>query len=111
MSTAAPPVDAVFRALADPTRCAVVGRLCQSPAAVSELAEPFAMALPSFMQHLRVLESCGLVASTKVGRVRTYRLCGEHLRAAEDWLSAQRIEWEARLDRFAHYVQEPEAHS
>jgi DNA-binding transcriptional ArsR family regulator len=111
MSTAPPSVDNVFRALADPTRCAVVGRLCRSPASVSELAEPFPMALPSFVQHLRVLESCGLVASTKVGRVRTYRLCGEHLRVAEDWLSAQRAEWDARLDRFAHYVDRPEARS
>src|SRR5690554_3763003 len=78
-------IDGVFRALGDPTRRDVLRRLSRSPASVSELAAPFDMALPSFVQHLRVLEGCGLVQSTKAGRVRTYRLAPKRLRLAEDW--------------------------
>jgi DNA-binding transcriptional ArsR family regulator len=99
-----PDIDAVFRALADPTRRQVVERLSRSPASVSELAEPFAMALPSFVQHLRVLEGCGLVCSTKHGRIRTYQLAPERLAAAEDWMSRQRRLWERRLDQFDAFV-------
>lgn len=97
-------VDRVFRALADPTRRKVVERLGLGPAATSELARPFAMALPSFIQHLDVLEDVGLVTSTKEGRVRTYRLTPEPLEAAEDWMAAQRQQWERRLDQFDDYV-------
>jgi len=61
----------VFRALTDPTRRAVLERLTRGPAAVSELAQPFKMALPSFVQHLGVLEDCGLVLSNKKGRAPT----------------------------------------
>jgi DNA-binding transcriptional ArsR family regulator len=102
----APPsgFDRVFRALADPTRLAVVERLGEGPAATSELADGFAMALPSFLQHLKVLEECGLVASHKQGRVRTYRLTPEPLRAAEGWLSEQRDVWERRLDRLDEHL-------
>ncbi|MBM3548832.1 MAG: winged helix-turn-helix transcriptional regulator [Alphaproteobacteria bacterium] len=92
-------IDGVFKALADPTRRHVVARLSRSPASVSELAEPFEMALPSFVEHLRVLEGCGLVTSQKAGRVRTYKLETKRLRLAEDWLSQQRSLWEERLDR------------
>jgi DNA-binding transcriptional ArsR family regulator len=67
MAPAAPSVDIIFRALADPTRRRVVERLGRSPASVREFAEPFGMALPSFVQHLRVLESSGLVRSHKTG--------------------------------------------
>lgn len=102
-------VDDVFRALADPTRRKVVARLTHSAASVSELAAPYDMALPSFVQHLRVLEDCGVVSSTKSGRVRTYTLQPTRLRVAEDWLSAQRDVWEARADRFARYVTDLEA--
>jgi DNA-binding transcriptional ArsR family regulator len=94
----------VFHALADPTRLAVVERLGRGPVATSELARPFDMALPSFIQHLEVLEKAGLVASTKAGRVRTFRLTPEPLEAAEDWMSAQRRLWERRLDQFDEYV-------
>src|SRR5690349_12989766 len=93
------PIDTVFRALADPTRRRVLERLSQSPASVSELAAPFDMALPSFVEHLGVLERCGLVKSQKAGRVRTYRLAPKHLRLAEDWLSRRRELWERRLDQ------------
>jgi DNA-binding transcriptional ArsR family regulator len=99
-----PPIDGIFRALADPTRRRVVERLNRSPASVSELAEPFEMALPSFIEHLKVLEVCGLVRSQKTGRVRTYQLAPEPLKLAENWLAEQRALWERRLDQFDAYV-------
>jgi DNA-binding transcriptional ArsR family regulator len=98
------PVDDIFRALSDPTRRHVVERLTRSPASVSELAEPFEMALPSFLQHLKVLEECGLVNSQKTGRVRTYALEPRKLKHAEDWLSRQRALWERRLDQLDEYL-------
>jgi DNA-binding transcriptional ArsR family regulator len=94
----------VFRALADPTRREVVARLSERPASVSELAASYDMALPSFVQHLRVLEESGLVRSKKNGRVRTYRLAPERLRLAEDWLAKQRALWERRLDQLDAYL-------
>ena len=97
-------IDDVFRALSDPTRRRVVEQLSRRPASVSELAAPFDMALPSFVQHLRVLEASGLVTSAKLGRVRTYQLVPKRLRQAEDWMSKQRSLWEGRLDRFDAYV-------
>jgi len=97
-------VDDVFRALSDQTRRDVVARLTRSPASVSELAEGYDMALPSFMQHLRVLESSGVVRSTKRGRVRTYRLVPKRLQVAEGWLAAQRDLWEHRMDQFEAYA-------
>lgn len=97
-------LDRLFQALADPTRRAVVERLGRGPVATSELARPFAMALPSFLQHLDVLERAGLVSSTKEGRVRTYRLTPRPLEVVEDWMTTQRRLWEGRLDRFDEYV-------
>jgi DNA-binding transcriptional ArsR family regulator len=97
-------VDDVFRALSDQTRRDVVARLTRAPASVSELAEQYDMALPSFMQHLRVLESSGVVRSTKRGRVRTYRLVPKRLQVAEGWLAAQRDVWEHRMDQFEAYA-------
>lgn len=96
--------DLVFHALSDPTRRAVVERLCRGPASTSELARPFAMALPSFTQHMTVLEHAGLVASKKAGRVRTYRLTGDDLTTAESWLSHQRSRWERRLDQLDAFL-------
>ncbi len=98
------PVDDVFRALSDPTRRHVLERLSRSSASVSELAEPFEMALPSFLQHLRILEDSGLVKSHKTGRVRTYELSPKRLKLAEDWLSRQRNLWESRLDQLDAYL-------
>ncbi len=94
----------VFQALADPTRRAVLERLNRGPAPMSELAEPFDMALPSFSQHLDVLEDCGLVRSSKEGRVRTYESVPKKLEAAEHWMAKQRALWERRLDQFDNYV-------
>ncbi len=103
---AAPSIDDVFRALADPTRRRVLERLSTGPASVSDLAEPFAMALPSFVQHLGVLEESGLVRSKKRGRVRIYRLEAKRMKQAEDWLARQRTHWERRLDQLDAYLLE-----
>lgn len=99
-------IDEVLHALSNPTRRQVVERLSAGPATVSELAEPFGMQLPSFVQHLSVLERSRLVTSTKRGRVRTYELAPERFRVVEDWLSERRQLWEARLDRFDDYVRQ-----
>ncbi len=98
-------LDDTFHALADPTRRAVIARLITGNASVKELAEPFSMGLPSFMKHIKVLEESGLIASEKVGRVRTCRLETKQLAATEDWLSKHRTLWENRADRLARYVE------
>ena len=98
--------DKVFHALSNPTRRRVLERLSLGPATVSELAAPFDMQLPSFVQHLSVLEQSRLVKSKKRGRVRTYEIATERLKVAEDWLSERRRLWEARLDQFDQYVQQ-----
>ena len=97
-------LDGVFHALSDSTRRRVVQRLSRGPATVSELAEPFNMALPSFMQHLRVLERSGLVASSKAGRVRTCRIRPREMLRAENWIAEQRTLWEERFDRMEAYL-------
>ncbi|MDR2324660.1 MAG: metalloregulator ArsR/SmtB family transcription factor [Acidovorax sp.] len=97
-------ISRVFQALADPTRRAVLERLAQGPASTSELAEPFDMALPSFAQHLAVLEQCGLVHSHKKGRVRHFHLEPTALACAGDWVAEQRALWGQRLDRLEDYV-------
>ena len=99
-----PDLDRVFHALGDPTRRAVVQRLGRGPAAVGELAQPFKMALPSFMQHLAALEKCGLVTSRKQGRSRIYSLEPKPLEAAEKWMTDQRALWETRLDQLDSYL-------
>ena len=96
--------DQVFHALANPTRRKVLERLSVGPATVSELAAPFDMQLPSFVQHLSLLERSRLVRSKKRGRVRTYEIAPERFGVVEGWLTARRREWEARLDRFDQYV-------
>jgi DNA-binding transcriptional ArsR family regulator len=96
--------DLVFHALANPTRRKVLERLSAGPATVTDLAAPFAMQLPSFVQHLAVLERSRLVRSRKRGRVRTYEIAPERFAVVDDWLTARRQEWEARLDRFDAYV-------
>jgi DNA-binding transcriptional ArsR family regulator len=98
-------LDRVYDALGNATRRAIVHRLGRGPAAVSELAAPFRMALPSFMKHVTVLERSGLVRSRKVGRVRTCELRPATLRKAEAWITGQRRFWEARSDRLAAYAE------
>ena len=98
--------DDVFYALSNATRRKVLEQLSSGPASVSELAAPFDMKLPSFVQHLAVLERSRLVKSKKRGRVRTYEIAPERFKVAEDWLTARRRLWEARLDRFDQYVRQ-----
>jgi DNA-binding transcriptional ArsR family regulator len=96
--------DDFFRALADPTRRKVLEHLAKGPASVSELAEPFDMKLPSFVQHLVVLEQSRLVKSKKKGRVRVFQINTKRLKLAEDWLAEQRQLWETRLDQLDEYL-------
>jgi DNA-binding transcriptional ArsR family regulator len=98
--------DDVFYALSNGTRRKVLEQLSVGPATVSELAAPFDMKLPSFVQHLSVLEQSRLVKSRKRGRVRTYEIAPERFTVVEDWLAARRQLWEARLDRFDQYVKQ-----
>ena len=98
--------DDVFYALSNSTRRKVLEQLSVGPATVSELAAPFDMKLPSFVQHLSVLEQTRLVKSKKRGRVRTYEIVPDRFKVAEDWLTARRQEWEDRLDRFDQYVKQ-----
>ena len=104
-------LDPVFRALAHPTRRAVVERLGQGPAATTELGRPFRLALPSFLEHMEVLEASGLVRSKKTGRVRVWRLVPRRLEAAEGWLAEQRAIWDRRLDQLDDYLHEMDDHS
>jgi len=99
-------LDLVFQALTDGTRRAVIQHLSSGPASVSDLAKPFAMALPSFMQHLSVLENCEMVRSEKSGRVRVYHLTPGPLTVAELWIEKQRSIWETRLDQMDEYLLE-----
>ncbi len=94
----------MFHALANPTRRAVLKRLSGGAASTLELARPFDMALPSFTQHLTMLEKHGLVISKKTGRVRTYKLAPKCLQAAEDWILDRRKLWERRLDQLDAYL-------
>jgi DNA-binding transcriptional ArsR family regulator len=97
-------LDDVFRALSDGCRRAMVERLTHGPASVSQLAEPFDMALPTIVQHLQVLEQARLVTSEKVGRVRTYQLAADALVPANAWIVARRRPQEAQLDRLGDYL-------
>ena len=99
------PVEPILSALSDPTRRAVVERLSQGPASVSELAQPYEMALPSFLQHVRALESCGVVRTKKTGRVRTCELNAPALRELGSWLADVCDAWEARLTSLSHYAE------
>ena len=91
-------LDPVFHALADPTRRAVVQRLGRGPATVSDLARPFAITLPTFLKHVAVLEGAGLVATRKVGRIRSCSLNHDRLTAAERWFGEQRALWASRYE-------------
>jgi DNA-binding transcriptional ArsR family regulator len=102
------PLDAMFQALSDPSRRAMVERLCRGPASVSELAKPFAMSLPAVVQHLQLLEASGLVRTEKVGRVRTCRIEDAALQKVERWVNDRRKLWERRLDRLGAFLAEQE---
>lgn len=95
----------VFKALSDPTRLKVVERLVTGPASVTQLSEPFEMARPSFLKHLRVLEDAAIVSSVKKGRVRTVRLEPEVLDWVEAWVRRHRRRWEKRLDELGKFLE------
>ncbi|MBB5867804.1 DNA-binding transcriptional ArsR family regulator [Allocatelliglobosispora scoriae] len=103
-------LDDVFVALADPTRRGVIRLLGRGPTSVGDLAREFPMTLPSFMKHLRTLESSGLIHTAKSGRVRTCVLDRERLAVVDGWLAEQRRIWEARTDRLEHLLADPKEH-
>lgn len=98
--------DDVFYALSNSTRRKVLEQLSVGPATVSQLAAPFDMKLPSFVEHLSLLERSRLVKSKKRGRVRTYEIAPERFHVAENWLTERRQLWESRFDRFDEYVKQ-----
>jgi DNA-binding transcriptional ArsR family regulator len=102
-------LDLMFQALADPARRRMVERLSRAPASVSELAKPFEMSLSAVVQHLNVLEASGLVATEKVGRVRTCRIEPKGLGTVERWISERRTAWERRFDRLGEFLAEQAA--
>jgi DNA-binding transcriptional ArsR family regulator len=102
-----PALDAVFASLADPTRRAIVDRLGQGEATISQLADPFSMSLQAVSKHLAVLEQAGLIAVEKRGRSRHTRLQPQPLAAASAWLERYREFWEGRLDALADYLEKP----
>jgi DNA-binding transcriptional ArsR family regulator len=99
-----PAVDIVFHALSDANRRAMIDRLLDGPASVSELAQPLSISLPAVVQHLHVLEGSGVVRSHKVGRVRTCEIEPQALSTAEHWISDRRALWEGRLDRLGGFL-------
>lgn len=104
MAQSSAALDTVFAALGDPTRRSVIGRLGRGPASVGDLARSSPMTLPSFMKHIHMLEGCGLIRTTKSGRVRTCRLERDRLALVDGWLAEQRSIWEARTDRLEQFV-------
>ncbi len=99
-------LDRTYQALGDATRRAIVERLTQGPATVSELAAPLPMSLPAVMLHLKVLEETGLVTSQKLGRVRTCRVDPQMLSQAERWITERRLMWERNLGRLGEFLGE-----
>lgn len=96
-------LDGLFKALGDPARRAMIERLSRGPASVSELSQPLRLSMPSVMQHLRLLEACGLVRTQKVGRVRRCSIVARRLSVAEQWIAKRRRLWERRLDLLDQY--------
>jgi DNA-binding transcriptional ArsR family regulator len=99
-------LSAVFAALADPTRRAILARLAQGEATVTELAAPFDMTMPAITKHLKVLEKAGLIERGREAQYRPCRLQAEPLRQASDWIDQYRRHWEAKFDRLDAYLQE-----
>lgn len=100
----APNLDRVFQALADPGRRLMVERLSRGPASVSELGRPLDMSLAAVLQHVQVLEGCGLIRTSKPGRTRTCSINPTALRSAESWIAGRRTMVERRLDRLGTYL-------
>lgn len=104
-----PGIDACLRALAEPTRRAIMERLGKGPASVSDLAAPFDMTFAAVVQHLQVLESCGLIKSEKVGRVRTCRIEPDGLAPLAGWITEQRGLTVRRFDRLGDLLTEEDS--
>ncbi len=92
-------LDAAFAALADPTRRAIVSRLAQGDATVSELASPFTISLPGVSKHLKVLERSGLISRRRDAQFRPCHLETDTLDAAVDWIETHRRLWEERFEK------------
>ncbi|MCB1028687.1 MAG: winged helix-turn-helix transcriptional regulator [Microthrixaceae bacterium] len=99
-----PDLDALFGALADPTRRAIVARLTSGEATIKELAEPHDMTPQAISQHARVLEEAGLITRGRHRQTRPCRLEPDHLLAVTSWVEARRAEWEDRHDRLADHL-------
>ena len=100
----ADPLSAVFAALADPTRRAILARLARGETTVTELAAPFDMTLPAVTKHLKVLERAGLISRSRLAQARPCHIEPEPLRTATDWMVQYRHMWEARLDRLDAFL-------
>jgi DNA-binding transcriptional ArsR family regulator len=108
MPKSKPDIDRVFHALGDPTRRAIVARLCAGPLSISMLAAPLKITLTAVSQHLGVLEKSGLARTEKCGRVRTCHIETSGLTVAEQWIEHHRTLWEHRLDRLGDLLAELE---
>ena len=107
MAQVKPDVNKVFHALGDPGRRAMLEKLRKSgPVSVSQLAAPMEMSLAAVVQHLQILEECGLIQTEKVGRTRTCRIAGNGIHAATAWLESLRDPWDKRLDRLAQLLED-----
>jgi DNA-binding transcriptional ArsR family regulator len=98
-------LDAVFGALSDPIRRNILSRLARGECSVTTLGEPFDVSAPAITKHLRVLESAGLIARRKEGRVNYCCLSGDPLGEADDWIQQQRKFWEQQLDALEKYLE------
>src|SRR5919109_2625652 len=99
------PLSATFAALADPTRRAILARLSQGEATVTELAAPFAMSLPAISKHLKVLERAGLITRGRDAQWRPCRLEPAPLEEASAWIEQNRQAWEGRLDALGGVIE------
>jgi len=108
MDKTQPTIDRIFRALGDPTRRAMIEKLGAAPISVSRLAEPFGITLAAVVQHIQILEECGLVQTEKHGRVRTCRIQPAGLQVAAQWIAERKSPWELRLDKLGELLAEPE---
>ncbi len=97
-------LSAVFSALSDPTRRAMLARLSQGEASVNELAAPFKMSLPAVSKHIKVLEKAGLLTKTINAQQRPCKIDGAQLKQAVDWIDQYKQLWEGRLDRLDAYL-------
>ena len=99
-------LDLAFGALAHPIRRGILARLASGEATVADLARPHRVSAPAISKHLRILEDAGLLSRRKEGRVHHCRLEAEKMKAAQQWIAAQRAMWNDRLDRLESYLKE-----